>query len=150
MRKWKNRERINNKKKNTNTKQKDNKEKKVGMVILPYVKGCTEQLQRVFSKYKISTAVKPHRTLRNILVHPKDIIEKDKKCNVVYKVTCRNCGKCYIGETGRQLKTRIGEHQDDVKTVPVQVMTRSQRKHSTTIRHLSPPLVIMHTNTIMS
>ncbi len=79
------------------------------MVILPDVKGCTGQLQRVFSKYKKnSTAMNPYRTLRNILLHPKDKIEKDNKCNVVYRVTCKNCDRCYIGETGRQLKTRIG------------------------------------------
>ncbi len=121
-------------------------EKKVGIVILPYVRGCTEQLQRIFHKYNIFTAVKPHRTLRSMLVHPMDKIDKENKCNVVYKVKCKNCEKCYIGETGRQLKTRIGEHKEDVKSVPSQAMTRSQRKDSTSVRHKSAISDHIHQN----
>ena len=33
----------------------------------------------------------------------------------VYKIDCMNCDKFYIGETGRSLKTRIKEHQNDIK-----------------------------------
>ncbi len=54
---------------------------------------------------------------------------------MVSKVNCKNCDKCYIGESGRQLRTRIGQHQEDVCTVPAQPMTISQRKDSTSIRH---------------
>lgn len=35
---------------------------------------------------------------------------KDKK-NVVYKIDCSECDIAYIGETGRDTKTRIKEHQ---------------------------------------
>ena len=33
----------------------------------------------------------------------------------VYKVSCSNCNKFYIGETGRSLKTRLREHRNDIK-----------------------------------
>ena len=48
--------------------------------------GVTEQLKRVFGKHNIAMSVKPHQTLHNILVHPKDKIETEDKSGVVYKV----------------------------------------------------------------
>ena len=83
------------------TKKENNKEEKSkGMVVFPYLKGVTEQLKRVFGKHKIATSIKPHQTLRNILVHPKDKINTEDKTDVVYKVICKTCNKVHIGETG--------------------------------------------------
>ncbi|KAL6268036.1 hypothetical protein P5V15_001118 [Pogonomyrmex californicus] len=31
--------------------------------------------------------------------------------NAVYKIECENCEKCYVGQTKRQLKTRLNEHR---------------------------------------
>ncbi|XP_072028416.1 uncharacterized protein [Amphiura filiformis] len=50
-----------------NTKQ-DTETK--GMVVIPYVEGLSEKLQRIFRKHKISVAMKPHNTLKRLLVHP--------------------------------------------------------------------------------
>jgi len=33
--------------------------------------------------------VKPHTTLRNVLVHPKDRIGDDSKVEVVYQIPCK-------------------------------------------------------------
>jgi len=57
------------------------------MVVIPYVKGFTEKAQRIYGKHNISTAMKPHCTIRNILVHPKDQIDLHKRCDVVYKIS---------------------------------------------------------------
>ena len=49
------------------------------MVVTPYVSGLTERVQRVFKKYNVDVVMnmmKPHSTLRNLLVHPKDKREK--------------------------------------------------------------------------
>ena len=35
---------------------------------------------------------------------------------VVYQIPCAQCNEVYIGETGRPLKTRIGEHKRVVAT----------------------------------
>jgi len=45
-----------------------------GMVTISYVKGLSEAFSRILKTYRICTAVKPHTTLRNLLVHPKDRI----------------------------------------------------------------------------
>ena len=52
--------------------RKESSEKNKGMVVLPYVRGVSEELARIYKKRQITSAVKPHSTLRTILVHPKD------------------------------------------------------------------------------
>ena len=104
-------------KKECGTKQrkpKDNSERSKGMVVIPYIKGVTEKLQRVYKKHNIATSVKPLRTIRNILVHPKDKIDKEKKSGVVFRIKCKNCNDSHIGETGRQLNTRVKEHRTEL------------------------------------
>jgi len=63
--------------------------------------------------YRICTAVKPHTTFRNLLVHPKDRINDEEKPEVVYKILCKNCERVYVGETGMPLGTRVKEHRKE-------------------------------------
>ena len=81
-----------------------------GMVVIPYVKGLSESISRIMKSHGISTALKPHRTIRNVLVKPKDKREIGETAECVYKIPCNNCERVYIGETGRKLNTRITEH----------------------------------------
>ena len=46
--------------------------------------------------------MKPYKTLKTVLIHPKDKQEKEDLIECVYKVPCANCDKTYIGETGRK------------------------------------------------
>ena len=48
------------------------------LVVLPYVRGTTEVVQRVLKQNNVTTAVRPNTTLRKLLVSPKDKIPKDK------------------------------------------------------------------------
>ena len=107
------------------------------MVVINYVEGLTESLSRVYRKHGIKCAMKPHSTLRKLLVHPKDRIEKPQTCGVVYSIPCKNCNKVYIGETGRQLGTRCKEHRDDVEGNTTGILTRSMRKSSSSDWHKS-------------
>lgn len=77
---------------------------------LPYVKGLTERLTKAFRKAEARVYYKPFNTLRSQLVHPKDKTPKEKKCGVVYEISCGDCNKKYIGETARPLNTRVKEH----------------------------------------
>ena len=43
-----------------------------GLAVIPYVEGLSETAERILRKYEINTAMKPYRTLRQLLVHPKD------------------------------------------------------------------------------
>ena len=46
---------------------------------LSTIEGLSEKAARVFKKHGIATAMKPHTTLRNMLVHPKDKRDKKRK-----------------------------------------------------------------------
>ena len=63
-------EKKEQKKKGNNKRENDTKMK--GMVVLPYGRGASEKLARIFKKRGIVTAMTPHSTLKSLLVHPKD------------------------------------------------------------------------------
>ncbi|KAI8516405.1 hypothetical protein Bbelb_049860 [Branchiostoma belcheri] len=81
-------------------------------ITIPYVQGVSEKLRRIFQNFNIATNFKPHSTLRQRLVHPKDRPHKGTKANVIYRLKCEepNCNNSYIGETSRPLKVRYKEH----------------------------------------
>ena len=60
-----------------------------------------------------------HETLRKHLSKPKDLVELDKKSNVVYKIPCKDGNVSYIGETKRSFKVRTNEHKRAVKNQDV-------------------------------
>jgi len=72
-------------------------------------------------------ATKPCKTLRSILIHPKDKEDKKQTSECVYKVPCANCDKTYVGETGRKLGVRLQEHRTEVEFKTKWAFTRSQR-----------------------
>ena len=83
-----------------------------------------------FKKHKINTAMKPHNTLRRLLVHPKDKRDTLQTSNCIYEIPCKNCEKTYVGETARLFGTRLAEHQAETKKVEAKKYTRSERKLS--------------------
>ncbi len=114
-------------KKKGNTK-KENHQKNKGMVVLPYVSGVSEKMARIYKKRGIITAMKPHTTLKSLLVHPKD--KTDPK-EGVYTIDCKGCDKKYVGETKRKLKVRVKEHQTETEKVSKRVVyTRDQKRQS--------------------
>ena len=135
-------EQINGKKAMRKDKSKKDKaqEKTRGVVTFPYVHSFTEKIQRIFTKHRVATVVKPQTTLRQVSVHPKDKVEKQKKARVVYKIPCSQCEKVYIGETGRQLGTRITEHRKEAEKISDRNFTRSTRRASTNDSHNRPRL----------
>ena len=77
---------------------------------LPYMRGTSEALTRVFKAHGVGTYHRPINTIQSILVHPKDKTPDAQKCGLVYQVECPECPLTYIGETGRMLATRMKDH----------------------------------------
>ena len=50
-------------------------------------------------------------TLRQLLVKPKDPVDKENVVGPVYKIKCEECEATYVGETERSLKSRFNEHR---------------------------------------
>ncbi|XP_072048491.1 uncharacterized protein [Amphiura filiformis] len=109
--------------------------KSKGLVVIPYVEGVSERISRVFKSYNIATAMKPHCTLRNLLVHPKDKREPHNSTDVIYSIPCRNCDLSYIGETGRKFGKRLDEHTTEAGKIGDNIKTRSTRKASQSVVH---------------
>ena len=83
---------------------------------IPYIPGISERLKRIFSKYDVKVAHKPTRKLRTELCKLKDEKTAHEKAGVVYRIDCGSCDAKYVGETGRQVKERMLEHQRDIRT----------------------------------
>ena len=83
---------------------------RVPLIALPYIKGLSENLQRLFKNHNISTYHKPFNSIRNNLVKPKDKIQKEQQCGLIYHITCKDCDETYVGETGRNMGIRFKEH----------------------------------------
>jgi len=63
-------------------------------VVIPYVERTSEAVTRIVRKHNVSCAMKPYKTLRNILsVDPKDKEEIEQTSECVHKVPCTNCDK---------------------------------------------------------
>ena len=56
-------------------------------------------------------AHKPTRTLRHLLTNVKDKDNPKDRQETVHRIRCNACNGTYIGENGRTLTTRLGEHQ---------------------------------------
>ena len=81
------------------------------IVSLPYIRGTSETIARILKPFNIRIAHKPTRTLRHLLTNVKDKDDPKDRQGTVYRIRCNGCNGTYIGETGRALTTRLGEHQ---------------------------------------
>ena len=98
---------------NNSTKRPDDEQSTT--VSIPYIKGTSETIARILQPYKIRVAHKPISTLRRILTNVKDRDPPLNRQGAVYKIACTDCDATYIGETKRNLKTRLSEHKRATK-----------------------------------
>jgi len=84
-------------------------------LVLPYMGNLTHQIARTIkSKIPCSFGYLTGRKISEFLVkNHKDTLKKSK-CGI-YKLTCNDCDTCYIGETRRDFKTRLKEHEADIR-----------------------------------
>lgn len=99
------------KKKDKQDKNSNTEGGKIPPMALPYIKGTSEKLARIFSTYGVAVYHKPFNSIRSQLVKPKDRTATEKQCGVVYHIKCNDCDNTYVGETARSLGTRMKEHQ---------------------------------------
>ena len=87
----------------------DNKDSTI--ITIPYVSELSEKLKKTFKEFDIYVCFKPCNTIRQRLVHPKDKQNKNKKCELVYGIKCKDCPASYIGETKQALISRLKQHR---------------------------------------
>ena len=105
--------------------EKERKEEKVekverrGKVVLPYVKGISEKMARIFKRYDIETIHKPSTKLKSLLCNKmKDKVEMLDRTGAIYYDWCKKGEECnerkkndYVGETDRVIRGRQYEHR---------------------------------------
>jgi hypothetical protein len=116
----------------SHTPKTDEEKKKteyIGFATLPYIKGVSERIGRVLAKENIKTAFKPITKIKDLLPNVKSQISMLDK-EGVYEIPC-TCGKNYIGQTRRSLKTRIKEHIRDAKEGKIETSAIAEHIHNT-------------------
>ena len=83
----------------------------VTTATIPYIRCTSETLARILQPYNIRVAHKPITTLRRLLTNVKDKDKPEDRQGAVYKIKCCDCQASYIGETGRNVSTRLTEHK---------------------------------------
>ncbi|PNF31038.1 hypothetical protein B7P43_G17855, partial [Cryptotermes secundus] len=83
-------------------------------VYIPYVKGVSEKFKRIGNRYNIRTIFRTKHTLRNSLMKTRPKRDPQQTAQYVYSIPCE-CGRSYIGETGRPLAVRLREHRHNLK-----------------------------------
>ena len=69
-------------------------------------------------------------TPRSRLLRPKDAVDPAKQAGVVYRIP-RECGKVYIGETGRPMQDKIKEHDRGIRLARTETSAVSEHAHNT-------------------
>ena len=95
----------------------EQEQRKQTYYTLPYINGISETLSRMFQKHDIKIAHKPTTTLKNQLFKPKKLKSDLERRNVIYQIDCSNCQQKYIGQTRKQLSTRVHEHRLAVRRI---------------------------------
>jgi predicted GIY-YIG superfamily endonuclease len=123
------------KNKNKNSESKNNKkdpEKPITTCTIPYIRGTSDKIRRINSKYNIRTVFKSDNKLRKHIMHTKPKKPAENKKNSVYMIPCE-CGEQYIGETSRPVKLRINEHKRNVKNKKIE--TSKLAEHTVNTNH---------------
>ncbi|XP_063962184.1 uncharacterized protein LOC135155834 [Lytechinus pictus] len=80
-----------------------------GTVVLPYLGKTSHRLHRMLTQANFKVGHPSSKKLHSILHSHKDKNTPNKQPGV-YKIPC-DCGKVYIGETGRNFDTRLKERK---------------------------------------
>ena len=91
----------------------------IGHIVIPYTQGLCKSIKKICSKYGIQTHFRGNRTIKNILVSPKDKDPMEKKGGAIYWCQCWElaCDEECIGETSRTFGERFKEHLKDASPI---------------------------------
>ncbi|PNF41399.1 hypothetical protein B7P43_G14428 [Cryptotermes secundus] len=82
------------------------------VAFLPFVGTIFNRISRVLSRHNIKSVGLPPKKISNFLRPVKDHL--GLRTPGIYRIPCE-CGKVYIGQTGRSVDTRLKEHQRHIR-----------------------------------
>ncbi|XP_011859630.1 PREDICTED: uncharacterized protein LOC105557094 [Vollenhovia emeryi] len=78
----------------------------------------SERFSNIVSKFDFRIAYSCHHPLGRFIKTGKDNLDKLAHSDVVYQIPCKDCDATYVGQTKRQLGTRVKKHYNDIKRNP--------------------------------
>jgi len=96
--------------------------------VTPYISNISEITASLIDRSVFTVGYRCLNKLDKIIRVQKDRTEHTQKNNIVYKINCNNCEATYVGQTKRQLKTRIKEHYNNIRS--------DESKHSVITQHI--------------
>ena len=89
-----------------------NEVKNKGHIVIPYTQGLCESIKKICGRCGIQIHFKDGRTIKNLLVSPKDKDPMVNQSGAIYWYQCGDlgCDEEYIGETSRTFGERYKEH----------------------------------------
>ena len=98
---------------NERLERRDENNKKVRMSLPFPGHNFSHQLRRVCRKYEVEPVYRAASTIRDRIVRLKDPLSSNETAGVIYEIPL-NCGKVYIGETGRKWAVRKTDHNKNI------------------------------------
>ena len=98
----------------TTTTEANNNATPTTTATIPHIEGISENISRILRPFNIRVAnkpIKPFTTRRQLLTNVKEKDEPRYRQGAVYKINRSDYHASYIGETDRNLTTRLTEHK---------------------------------------
>ena len=84
-------------------------------ITIPYFGQISQKIKNILNSYNIKTSFRNNCSFKHFIKLGKDVLNNCDQSNLVYKINCEICGKSYVGQTRRLLKTRCNEHKNNIK-----------------------------------
>ena len=81
----------------------------------PFIPKLSHKIRMILKKVRIKLAFYPLVKMSSLYSTLKQRIDILNRSNVVYRIPCSMCNKCYIGTTKNSLGVRIKQHMNDCK-----------------------------------
>lgn len=112
---------------NYDNKKHDEEHERVSYFTIPYVPLISEQFKNITKDLNVKLSYRCLNKMKKFIKVHKDSCPQTARSNVVYKINCNNCDASYVGQTKRQVHTRIAEHKNHIR--------RSTTSHSVITDH---------------
>lgn len=96
------------------TEEQDEKDWERRTITIPYLKGFSEQVNRIAQKHSFKVVFKPGGKVKEIKSKCQKTLD-ERQNGVVYRIPCKCEESVYIGETQRLFQTRKREHENKVR-----------------------------------
>jgi hypothetical protein len=113
-----------------------------GTVRLPYVKGVSEKLRRIYNDVGIRAACRCGERIKDAGNRTKSKLG-GRKNHVIYEIPCV-CGAVYIGQTERAVAKRYQEHGRELRLIRVELEGDGERDEQRAEQRMRSSKLVEH------